>query len=123
MNLDVTFRNLSPRDEVRRRGEALYGKLERFLDPAAGGHMIVSVEHHTAIVEVIVGTRGQVFKAEERNEDMRTAMDKSFHNVEEQLRRFKDKRTQRRPRAAAAETGFVTEPAEAEADDEVEVDV
>jgi len=109
MNLDVTFRNLSPRDEVRRRGEALYSKLERFLDPAADGHMIVSVEQHTAIVEVVVGTRGQVFKAEERNEDMRTAMDKSFHNVEEQLRRFKDKRTQRRPRGTGDETGFVVD--------------
>lgn len=110
MSFEVTFRNISARDEVRRRGEALYNKLERFLDPAADGQMIVSVESHTAIVEVVVGTRGQVFKAEERNEDLRTALDKSFHNVEEQLRRFKDKRTQRRPRGAGPESGFVTEP-------------
>jgi ribosomal subunit interface protein len=107
MNLEVTFRNVSPRPEIRKRGEALYGKLTRFLDPAAEGHLIVNVEHDQGICEVVVKTRGQVFKAEEQDEDLRTAMDKVFHTVEEQLRRFKDKRTDRRGRSPVPETGFV----------------
>lgn len=109
MNLDVTFRNLNPRDEIRARGEALYGKLDRFLDPAADGHMIVSIEQHEAIVEVVVSTRGHVAKAEERHADLRTSMDKAFHSVEEQLRRFKDKRTEKRARGREKESGFVVE--------------
>ena len=78
MNLDVTFRNLRPRDEIRRRGDVLFGKLERFLDPAADGQMVVSIEHHEAIVEVVVTTLGHVCKAEERSDDLRTAMDKAL---------------------------------------------
>lgn len=120
MNLDVTFRNLSPRDEIRRRGDALYAKLERFLDPAAEGHMVVAIEQHEAIVEVVVTTRGHVCKAEERSEDLRTAMDKSFHTVEEQLRRLKDRRTSsgKRLRRREREMGFVS-PAEVDDADEV----
>jgi len=112
MNLDVTFRNLRPRDEIRRRGDALYAKLERFLDPAADAHMVVSIEHHEAIVEVVVTTLGHVCKAEERSDDLRTAMDKAFHGVEEQLRRLKDKRTEKRGRGREKEDGFVVEPAD-----------
>jgi len=112
MNLDVTFRNLRPRDEIRRRGDALYAKLERLLDPAADAHMVVSIEHHEAIVEVVVTTLGHVCKAEERSDDLRTAMDKAFHGVEEQLRRLKDKRTEKRGRGREKEDGFVVEPAD-----------
>ena len=109
MNLDVTFRNLRPRDEIRRRGDVLFGKLERFLDPAADGQMVVSIEHHEAIVEVVVTTLGHVCKAEERSDDLRTAMDKAFHGVEEQLRRLKGKRTGHRGRGQEREDGFVVE--------------
>lgn len=96
MQFDVTFRNLAPRDEVRQRGAALFKKLERFLDPAAEGHMVVSVEHHKAIVEILVTTRGNTFKAEEEEDDLRTAIDKLFHNIENQLRRDKNRRTDHR---------------------------
>lgn len=115
MDLHVTFRNLNPRDEIRRRGEALYAKLDRFLDPAAEGQMVVSIEQHEAIVEVIVTARGQVSKAEVRDEDLRTAMDKAFHTVEEQLRRQKDRRNSgKRARRREPETGFVVEAEEPE---------
>ena len=108
MSLTVTFRNLSPREEIRRRGDALFAKLERFLDESAEGQMIVSVEQHETVVEVVVTSRGRVSKGEERSDDLRTAMDKAFHTVEEQLRRTKDKRTSaRRGKRRDRETGFV----------------
>lgn len=122
MNLHVTFRNLNPRDEIRRRGEALFAKLERFVDPATEGQMIVSIEAHEAIVEVIVSEGRHVSKALERSEDLRTAMDKAFHTVEEQLRRRKDRRNSgKRARRREPETGFVVEPSSSDADDRDEV--
>lgn len=107
MQLHVTFRNLAPRDEIRRRGHALYDKLHRFLDMAADGHMVVGFEQHDAVCELVVTTRGQTFKGVERDADMRTAMDKVFHGVEEQLRRFKDRRTAYKARGRDPQTGFV----------------
>ena len=105
--LAVSFRNIRPRDEVRNRAEALYGKLERFLDPAAEGRMVVGVDHGTAIVELVVSTHGQVHTVTEEDPDLRTAMDRLFHTMEGQLRRKKERRTDRWHRRGADQDGFV----------------
>lgn len=106
MQLEVTFRRLNPRDEVRRRAETLFSKFDRFLDPAAEGQLVITVEHQDAISELVVISRGQTFKARHVDEQLRTSIDQVFHNMEEQLRRFKDKRTDRRGRQPVAAEGL-----------------
>lgn len=96
MHLEVTFKNLRPREELRRRALALHQKLERFLDPASQSQLLVSVEHGQACLELVVTTRGETHKAVEEHEDLRTALDKLFHTIEMQLRRSKEKRLDRR---------------------------
>ena len=96
MHLEVTFRNLNPREEVRKRAEALYEKLDRFLDAASEGQMTVGVEHGSAIVEVVVTSRGITYKSQEEDPDLRTALDRAMHSLENQLRRAKEKRTSHR---------------------------
>lgn len=92
MHLEVTFKNLRPRDEIRSRADALYQKLERFLEPASEGHLRVAIEHGVPSLELVVTAHGEVHKASEEHEDLRTALDKLFHNVENQLRRTKERR-------------------------------
>jgi len=117
MQLEVTFRRLSPREEVRKRAEALFAKFDRFLDPAAEGQLVVSIEHQQAICELVIKSRGQIFKAAQSDEQLRASIDKVFHNMEEQLRRFKDKRTDRRGPALAE-----LAPGEPEVDVDLEPD-
>jgi ribosomal subunit interface protein len=118
MQLEVTFRRLNPRDEVRQRAEALFAKFDRFLDPAAEGHLVVTVEHQQAICELLVTSRGHTFKAEHVDEQLRTAIDQVFHNMEEQLRRFKDKRTDRRGRGPGEIDGLAPVAADDDLGDE-----
>lgn len=92
MHLEVTFRNLNPREEVRRRAQTLYDKLERFLDAASEGRLIVGIEHNAAIVELVVNSHGTTYTGTEEDADLRTALDRVFHVVEDQLRRNKEKR-------------------------------
>lgn len=101
MHLEVSFRNLRARDEIRRRGQALYDKLSRFLDPAAEGHLILNAEHGVTQVELIVTTRGQTHTASDEDEDLRTALDRTFHTIETSLRRAKERRIDRRRRRGA----------------------
>ena len=96
MSLTLTYRHMKPREEINRRSQALYAKLERFLDPAAESHMIVAVEHGDAVVELVVNSRGETHKVHEEHDDMRTALDKLFHTAEMQLRRSKERRTSHR---------------------------
>jgi len=114
MRLEVTFRNLQARDEVRNRAEILFAKLERFLDPAAEGVLTVAIEHGAAHLEMHVTTRGAVHKASEEDADLRTALDRLFHRLEVQLRRGKEKRLDR-ARPPKGDEPFASEGDEDEA--------
>ncbi len=92
MHLEVTFKNLKPREEVKKRAQALYKKLERFLDSASDATLVLNVEHGQAVLELVVTVKGEVHKAVEEDEELRTALDKVFHTMEVQLRRGKEKR-------------------------------
>jgi putative sigma-54 modulation protein len=106
MRLEVTFRNLRPRDEIRKRAEALFAKLERFLDAAADAHLVVAVEHGVAVLELVVSAKGATHKVIEEDRELRSALDKLFHKMETQLRRHKERLvTRRRPEAAPDEVG------------------
>lgn len=107
MALETSFRNIRPRDEVRKRAEVLYAKLERFLDPDAEGQLLVNVEHNEAVLELVVVTHGDTLKAVENHDDLRTALDKLFHKMEQQLRRRKEKRDDRRHGSSDKPDGFV----------------
>ncbi|MCB9680407.1 MAG: HPF/RaiA family ribosome-associated protein [Alphaproteobacteria bacterium] len=117
MHLEVTFRNSRPREEVKRRAQALFTKLERFLDPATEATLVVTSEHGSRITELTVTSLDGVHTAHDEDEDLRTALDRTFHKIETSLRRAKEKRVDRHHRRAEKLEGFVVE---AGADDEEE---
>ncbi len=108
MPLEVSFRSIKPREEIRKRAEVLYGKLERFLDPDEEGHLIVNVEHSQAVLELVIVTHGDTLKATEEDPDLRTALDRLFHTMENQLRRRKERIQDRRHRGEPRPDGFVS---------------
>ncbi|MGC6494637.1 MAG: HPF/RaiA family ribosome-associated protein [Myxococcota bacterium] len=107
MSIEVTFRNIKPREEVRRRAEALYGKLAKFLDQSADGRVIITAEHGASIVELLVNAHGQTHRSIEEDDDLRTSLDRAFHTMETSLRRSKERRQDRTRRSrGAVEDGF-----------------
>ena len=105
MQLETTFRNVSARPEVKTRAEHLFAKLEKFLDPAATGHLIVSAEHGKVILEIVVKAAGGTYVAKEEDEELRNALDLVFHTIENQLRRAKDRKRSHRERGPDDEFG------------------
>src|SRR5262245_31562987 len=109
MHLEVTFKNLHPRVEIRERAAALYAKLERFLEPAAQATLVVSVEHAKAVLELVVTTHGETHTVIEEEGEVRTALDKTFHTMDLRLRRAKERRADHHRTEAAHEDGFAAE--------------
>ena len=108
MHLEVTFRNLRPREEIRKRAQALFSKLEHFVDEATEATLAIGLEHGVTRTEVTLTTHGQTFQAHDEDEDLRTALDRTFHTIETSLRRAKERRIDRRRRAGGVEVdGFV----------------
>ena len=96
MNIEVSFKGLKPRREVKERAEALFKKLHRFLVPSSEARLLVAVSHGNAVLELVVSKKGQTFKAEHEHSDLRTALDQLFHTMEGQLRRSKERDLDRR---------------------------
>lgn len=109
MHLDVTFRNIRPREEVRRRAQALFEKLERFLDPASTATLVVTHEHDSTVTELTVTCHGEVHQVQEDDEDLRTALDRAFHRLETGLRRSKERRVDRLHTGGPKTDGFEIE--------------
>lgn len=99
MNLEVTFRHMNARPEIRKRADALFAKLHRFLDESADGQLVITSEAGGLEVELVVTNRGATAKASESDDDMRTALDRAFHRIEDQLRRGKEKALGKRRRS------------------------
>lgn len=109
MHLEVSFRNLRARDELKARAQALYDKLEKFLDPAAEGQLVVTVEHGNAILELVIRTSGEVHTVAEEDGELRSCLDRVFHTMEVRLRRSKERRLDGRRRTEPpVADGFVT---------------
>lgn len=119
MHLEVTFKNLRPRKEVRERADLLFSKLERFLEPASEGQLTVQVEHQDAIVELVIQAWGETHTVLEEESELRAALDKTFHTMETRLRRHKERRMDARRTGAPETDGFAVADADAE---DVEVD-
>jgi ribosomal subunit interface protein len=108
MHLEVSFRNLRPRDEIKTRAQALFDKLERFLDPASESTLVVAVEHGSAIMELVVRTGGEVHTVTEEDGELRTALDKVFHTMEDRLRRSKERKIDRTRKSVPPADGFAS---------------
>jgi ribosomal subunit interface protein len=106
MHLEVTFRNLKPREEIRKRAQALFGKLERFLDASSEGTLEIGSEHGVARTEITLHSHGHVFQAHDEDEDLRTSLDRTFHTIEDTLRRAKERRLERRKQGGEEVDGF-----------------
>jgi len=108
MHLEVSFRNLRARDEVKARAQALFEKLERFLDAASESTLVVAVEHGKAIMELVIRTGGEVHTITEEDDELRTALDKVFHTMEVALRRSKERKLDRSRKSVPPADGFAS---------------
>jgi putative sigma-54 modulation protein len=97
MQVNITARHLklttAISDYVRKKVE----KAKRFMDHLIWAQVIldVSKDRHTA--EVIIHAAGHTFTAKEESVDLYAAIDLASDNIDEQLRRYKERHRERRP--------------------------
>jgi ribosomal subunit interface protein len=123
MHLEVSFKNLKPREEVRRRAQALFAKLERFLDPASDAKLVLTAEHGRCVAELTVVALGEIHQLQEEDEEIKPAIDRAFHRIETTLRRAKEKRVDRWHRGVGKADGFAMDEVDLSEDETVRVAV
>lgn len=91
-------------------------KLQRYFDRVKAVQVTVDLEHRdNPSVELKVSAdRTDVFVAMERSVDVASALDGALHKMEQQIRRYKERRTERRSTALK----HLDVPADGESDSE-----
>ncbi|MBM4147654.1 MAG: HPF/RaiA family ribosome-associated protein [Lentisphaerae bacterium] len=99
MPVEVTVRHMNASQEVqdyaRAKAEAMLAEFPK----AEHAHVILDIEKHRQIAELVVQAKGIArAEAKEESDNLRASIDMAFGKVEKQLRRFREKVVDHRPR-------------------------
>jgi putative sigma-54 modulation protein len=112
MNITTTARHCELPADVRRFATERLEKLSRFARDIQEVHLIVTAEKYRHLAEISLRLRGQELVGREQATEARTAIDLAADRLEQQMRRFKERRVVRRRggRVRTADGVAVPEP-------------
>ncbi len=96
MNIVVRGRNVEINSRLEEYVDKKVGKLDRYLPTIDEARMELSMEEtksaqHSQIAQLTVRSRGRILRAEERDQDMFTAIDAVSDKMQRQITRYKDR--------------------------------
>jgi len=123
MQLNIKGKNFEVTDRLRNYVDQKIGRLDRYLPGIIEAWVELSVEDTKAaqdrqVCQVTLRTDRVILRAEERSDDIFTAIDTVLEKVNRQIDRYKGKRKNRRRGAGAPAEPGVEEAETAEAEEE-----
>jgi putative sigma-54 modulation protein len=105
MRLRVKGKNLAVSPSLRQYAEQKLGKLDKRLADLTEVELELSQEKNPSIqanqvAEATIFTKGPTLRAREASSDIRTSIDQLVENLERQVKRYREKRTEERRRRA-----------------------
>lgn len=97
MKLSITARHLKLTSAIKDYVEKKVEKAQRFNDHIISAQVILDVSKERHKAEFILHTAGHTFTAKEESTDLYAAIDLASDNLDEQLRRYKERHRDHRP--------------------------
>jgi len=97
MQVNITARHLKLTPAIGAYVQKKLEKAKRFLDHLIWAQVILDVSKDRHSAEVIIHAAGHTFTAKEESVDLYAAIDLASDNIDEQLRRYKERHRERRP--------------------------
>lgn len=112
MHVNISARHVKLTPAIADYVQKKVDKARRFLDPLIWAQVVLSVEKTRHIAEIIIHSSGRTFTAKEESIDLYAAIDLASDKIDEQLRRYKEKRHERRPenRRRSPKSPYTPEP-------------
>lgn len=100
MNVVVTGRHMEMTDALRSYIEGGLGKIESHFDKVMDADVVLEVQKHRHIAEVNLHANGVRIHGKEASSDMYASVDAVMEKLERQVRKYKDRINQHKPRGA-----------------------
>lgn len=92
MSIEVTVRHMDGAEAARKYGQERSRKLMDMFPRIEHVHVILDVEKHLHLAEVVVQAKNHIhIEAEEKSDDMANSIDVAFERAEKQLRKLREK--------------------------------
>lgn len=111
MKLEMTGRHVAVTPALKTFARTKLRKIDRLLDGPTQAHVILTVEKHRHIAEIVVTARSIKLSARESTQDMYSSMGECVDKLERQARKHKEKYEERRRRPAPAPADVDDNPA------------
>ena len=99
MQINITARHLKLTPAISDYVQKKLEKAKRFLDHLIWAQVILDVSKQRHAAELIIHAAGHTFTAKEESLDLYAAIDLASDNIDEQLRRYKERHRERRPQS------------------------
>ena len=93
MKIEYTGRQFTITAPLRQRAEAAFEQIGKMTNDSASAHVILSVDKYRQIAEVTLSTRTQEYVATCESDQMETALHDALAKIEQQVIRYKGKRS------------------------------
>ncbi len=97
MQVNITARHLKLTPAISEYVQKKVEKANRFLDHLIWAQVVLDVSKQRHSAEIIIHAAGHTFTAKEESADLYAAVDLASDNLDEQLRRYKERKRERRP--------------------------
>ncbi len=95
MRFIITGRNIQLTPGLQQAVEEKLGKLEKYFQPDTEAQVTMSVEKDRQKIEVTIPVKGSLIRTEQVSADMYTSIDLVQETIERQLKKYKNKLTDR----------------------------
>lgn len=97
MRVEITSRGHSLTDFLKEYVEKRMSRLEKYLQGDGEAHVVLERESNLQIVEITLHAMHKTMHAREEHEEVRDCIDNAVNKIEAQIRKHKEKLTERRP--------------------------
>lgn len=91
MRVSVTFRHMDNSDALKKYAEDKIGKLNKYVYSPVDASVVLSVEKHRQIAEVVINAEKMTIKGREATENMYSAIDMVMEKIEKQIKKHKER--------------------------------
>ena len=97
MDIRITARHFELTDALRDYAQREVATLKKYFNHLIRGHMILSLEKHRQIAELVIHVWGTDLASRSESGDMYLAIDEVVEKMEKQIKRYKAKHQNHKP--------------------------
>jgi putative sigma-54 modulation protein len=102
MQVSVTFRHMEPTEALKEFAAEKVTRIEKFIHTPTDAHVVLSVEKYMHKADILIKAHGVMMRGQEKSEDMYASIDRAVDKIERQVKRYRNKLTNHKPREGQA---------------------